>query len=1466
MKKIFLWLPILLWLLLLWYLWIDQLSHDREGTGLDLWDYDDEFSYITDDIIADLWWDKTTCPDGVPRLPLWEVCDDGDPTTTNDVVAYFGCGCQWVVDECPWGWEPWIPWTPCMDWTKVISANGCACVNGVNIWWNIFASQSFDEDDNWGRVRPEEDNIQEEILSNSWWQVPDSSLMAWMNMWSWQWSMAWCYAAVWCDWREFNLAHNVPEDATFDIINNSNWTVIESGMFVATEEEPNMLIWNRIDAEYIPACWTPLMFELSWWEWLKEITPWQMPCECQGVSVQTTPECWDTDYEPAVWWCNYGYPDQNDWLPDGDCTALYSETSTAKTCEYCSLDCMVEVVSGEYCGDGIKQSNETCDPADTNETNRWTNWCSENCEKQEYVCGDDWFDATQDNDNSTDCSDPLPEGETCTASPWTSCTYCNESCETVTINTACEIPVCPQPVCDAWSRVVLGNTPTDANGCESCQDFTCEKIQCGETWFNYALDDDVTTNCNAPQTPCIPSAWSSCTYCNNECDEIEVSVACSPTTPCANPQDFCGPGQQVQSWSWWPNYDTYGCQISCKTPICVCENTNQAPQGVWTSCNDNNTNTTNDVIQDDGCSCAWEIVIVSDPVCGDDDYVPSSWWCAYGYPDQNGWMLDDACSVDYSDADAANTCAYCADDCTVVTITGEYCWDGVVQTQEECDPTDSSEINRWTNWCNESCEKVEYVCGDEEFDSSIDDDENTNCNTPQVGCETSALGSCEYCNESCELTILEWACFPVPDCANPNDYCAPGEMVQEGSTWWNYEGECPVSCKTPICVCENTNDVPQAVWVSCDDNNAETINDVIQDDGCTCLWVVEFTSAPVCGDVDYIPDAWWCNYGYPDQNNWMLDDACVVVYSDSDTANTCEYCADDCSVATISGEYCWDWVLQVQEDCDPADSSETNRWTNWCTDTCLISNVLCEQTNEVPQEVWISCDDNNVDTLNDMIQEDGCTCAWELQTYSRSVWEYEECSLTCGGGISTRSVSCIHDLTLAIVADEYCNLPVPAVQQSCNTQACETYDRFADDRWTCSELCGGWMREREVQCRRYSDNTIVDESLCATTKPEPMGDCNIDVCETYERSVDDRGICDANCDGWTRTRSVSCVSTSNNLVVSDEFCGEPRPQLLQSCNTQVCEVYNREVENRWACSATCGTWDQERIVTCVDLSWATVSDSLCVDAKPLYMRSCNTQECEIYNRSAWDWSECSALCWWGSQTREVICVDRTNEEVISSTLLCDWIKPSDTMNCNMSACIDVISTARWWWWSWARKVSYCWDWVLNSEDETCDDGNYLDGDGCDRFCKEEIYVHVCWDGILDQTTENCDDGNTTNNDGCSSACMVEVLPMCWDGLVNQSSEECDDGNKNNSDACTNACLIKELPVCGDGLVNQLLEECDDGNTSSLDGCSRTCLIEVDEIIIDQIRSVKNNLPQAVVFDSVIDLPVFLPKTWAWIGK
>jgi cysteine-rich repeat protein len=87
------------------------------------------------------------------------------------------------------------------------------------------------------------------------------------------------------------------------------------------------------------------------------------------------------------------------------------------------------------------------------------------------------------------------------------------------------------------------------------------------------------------------------------------------------------------------------------------------------------------------------------------------------------------------------------------------------------------------------------------------------------------------------------------------------------------------------------------------------------------------------------------------------------------------------------------------------------------------------------------------------------------------------------------------------------------------------------------------------------------------------------------------------------------------------------------------------------------------------------------------------------------------------------------------------------------------------------------------EDEMCDDGNDVSGDGCSAECR----IEACGNGILDREAgEVCDDGNHAAGDGCSPDC--HSTEVCGNAILDPG-EQCDDGNQSDADACDTSCHL-----------------------------------------------------------------------------
>ncbi len=87
-----------------------------------------------------------------------------------------------------------------------------------------------------------------------------------------------------------------------------------------------------------------------------------------------------------------------------------------------------------------------------------------------------------------------------------------------------------------------------------------------------------------------------------------------------------------------------------------------------------------------------------------------------------------------------------------------------------------------------------------------------------------------------------------------------------------------------------------------------------------------------------------------------------------------------------------------------------------------------------------------------------------------------------------------------------------------------------------------------------------------------------------------------------------------------------------------------------------------------------------------------------------------------------------------------------------------------------------------------------DGDSdpwSDAYCNGPAAAGVCGDGARDAATEQCDDGNLVDGDGCDATCMLE--PGCGNALL-ETGEECDDGNLVDGDGCSPTCTTGRLGV------------------------------------------------------------------------
>eukprot|EP00961_Rhodomonas_salina_P037329 501695-Rhodomonas_salina.1 len=388
---------------------------------------------------------------------------------------------------------------------------------------------------------------------------------------------------------------------------------------------------------------------------------------------------------------------------------------------------------------------------------------------------------------------------------------------------------------------------------------------------------------------------------------------------------------------------------------------------------------------------------------------------------------------------------------------------------------------------------------------------------------------------------------------------------------------------------------------------------------------------------------------------------------------------------------------------------------------------------------------------------------------------------------------------------------------------------------------------------------VVDCPLYATS---PAGSIEVDDCYCSE--------------GWASLADGSCEPICGDGISQEiEACDDGGRAPLDGCSA------NCTVERGWICRY--GSLDGPDV--CVPLcgdgyrleSEQSVTD--CDDGNTIDGDGCSfycTIECGFVcaqaiavNGSSAD--VCIAQCGDGIRANTEECDDGNSDDYDGCSASC-IIEDLAGWQCTMPSCSQSECSCGWNCSddTGALCTSSCGDGILASNSvEQCDDGNFVNGDGCSdactiedgwyvpiaRPCNTSILAPICGDGRR-LGDEECDDGNLWCWDGCSDACTVECgwtceqnlggdtcSAVCGDGL-SRGGEACDDGNTEDNDGCSELCTIEDGFVCAgaeDLTCNAInsecspgacgtgqrgpVKECDDGNLDNGDGCNSLCQIE-----------------------------------------
>ena len=178
-------------------------------------------------------------------------------------------------------------------------------------------------------------------------------------------------------------------------------------------------------------------------------------------------------------------------------------------------------------------------------------------------------------------------------------------------------------------------------------------------------------------------------------------------------------------------------------------------------------------------------------------------------------------------------------------------------------------------------------------------------------------------------------------------------------------------------------------------------------------------------------------------------------------------------------------------------------------------------------------------------------CSWLADPWSG-------CSKECGNGTQSRAVCCRDSnanngqgecLTDGTLIASACGGSPPISQQACNVKPCYwSTGSFSD----CSVPCGGGFQSRTVTCMNpHTLAAAVNQaSACAgLVKPAESIECNSFACATPYWLPGAWSTCSLTCGAGVRTRAVTCVVGAAALPVNDpsQCSTASRPATSEAC-------------------------------------------------------------------------------------------------------------------------------------------------------------------------------------------------------------------------------------------------------------------------------------------------------------------------------
>lgn len=1074
--------------------------------------------------------------------------------------------------------------------------------------------------------------------------------------------------------------------------------------------------------------------------------------------------------------------------------------------DYCSADC--KTVTG-YCGDGLEQWNEECDPVENP-------YCNEECTELVGFCGDGIRQSNEacDDGNTEDddycsadcktyrgyCGDGIINGnETCDKANFGEGigTYCSDDCTEITGYCGDGIQQTNEE-CDRGSANGNEECPYDsALGCElcsiKCKKYTGDPKYCGDgvvsildgeacdrATFGDGIGSYCSYDCKTKLGECGDGSKQNNEICDKATPDIGngEGIGSSCSDDCKKIIGTCGDGTQQTNEECdfgtanGSTHCTYG-ERSCQ----VCTDDCELKAGKLHYCGDGQTELGYGEKCDDGADngkydkCNIECS-ESTAYCGDGKIQRSSAENCGTLPLCNETTTENCCEIvefldgfEEEECDAGKnngntecpygvtSCKVCSESCKLEDGHATWCGDSIINGNESCDEGEG--INGTPGHCLENCYLEGGYCGDHEINGNeaCDDGED---NGKYGKCKADCSGIGSHCGDGT---------------ADEND----GETCDDGSNNGHYSFYAPGFC--------NENCGGHGAGGYCGDGTVQEEEGEGCDEGAnngktTCEYGQ--TSCKVCnsgcqlrdGAVSYCGDGIIQREDCTDYGENCVVTAGVNEVCDDRNNNDGDYCSADCR--TVTG-FCGDGTVQENELCDKADPSvgDGEGIGTYCSADCKSIGGYCGdgiiQTNEE------KCDDGNND--------DGDYCSADCKT----VTGY------CGDGIVQDNESCDKaDPTNGAYCSELCD----RLDGSCGdnikngNEDCDFGTNNGNTKCTYGEMscpvCTVSCELAEGETS-YCGDGITDAANGETCDDGGTGEtCDLN-CSDYMPRCGDKKIQRADCTGY----GENCIEVPGMDEECDE--GDEVNGTYNHCN-QFCSAISKCGDGFLNGGEFCDSGVFNGQYPVEDINTPNCNENCSAMAAYCGDGIIQAEECDISDPSCVNTDNAHEQCDNGDSNGSGDCAYIHDE--------------TECFVCSASCMLQ------------PGQAHYCGDGVTDPGEEACDDGSENGNYGkCNSNCSG-IVTWRCGDGNEDTLHgEACDDGDEFNGTPhhCNSKCTGPTL-FCGDGIIQRADctghencteaegmdEKCDDGESNNGTYghCNSTCTGPSSQRCGDGILQR----------------------------------------------------------------